>query len=81
MPIRCFWVLSQNINRIQAQNDMRSLAISMYCQDKDACLKYRESLEIEMGKVFEFIVDTRHERVDHKAVAKLKASLDKKKKK
>lgn len=54
MPIRCFWELSRNINRITAQDDMRKLSISMYCQDSDAALKYRERLELEMGTVFEY---------------------------
>lgn len=54
MPIRCFWELSRNINRITAQDDMRKLSISMYCQDSDAALKYRERLEIEMGTIFEY---------------------------
>ena len=54
MPIRCFWELSRNINRITAQDDMRKLSISMYCQDSDAALKYRERLELEMGTIFEY---------------------------
>lgn len=33
---------------------MRKLSISMYCQDSNAALKYRERLEVEMGTVFEY---------------------------
>lgn len=54
MPIRCFWLLHQNINRISAQEDMRALSISVVCQSKENTLKYRESLELEMGRVFEY---------------------------
>lgn len=82
MPIRCFWELSRNINRITAQDDMRKLAISMYCQDSKAALKYREHLEIEMGRVFEYSTTFKEiverEKLDkaglHKLQSKSKAS-------
>lgn len=77
MPIRCFWELSKNINRITAQDDMRKLSISCYCQDSEAATKYRERLEIEMGTVFEYTIDIKKEKLDRKGLQALKASLKK----
>jgi hypothetical protein len=76
MPIRCFWELSRNINRIQAHNDLRSMSIAMYSQGQEAALKYRERLEIEMGKVFEYSItheDLKKEKLDRAGLAELKA--------
>ncbi len=80
MPIRCFWELSRNINRISAQEDLRKLSISLYCQDRDASLKYRERLELEMGKIFEYSAThemINAEKLDRTGLSKLKASLKK----
>lgn len=77
MPIRCFWELSKNINRISAQEDMRGLSISCYCQDGEAASKYREHLELEMGRVFEYTIDIKQERLDREGLKALKASIKK----
>lgn len=75
MPIRCFWTLSQNINRISAQNDLRDLSIACYCQDREAATKYREHLEVEMGEVFEYTIDIHQQKIDREGLLSLKASL------
>ena len=73
MPIRCFWTLLGNINRISAQEDMRELSICMYAQSAEASSKYRERLEIEMGRVFEYTVDLKQEKLDREGLHSLKA--------
>lgn len=73
MPIRCFWTLSQNINRIQAQGDLRKLTISCICQDKEATGKYREQLVLEMGRIFEYTIDPTKEKLDREGLQALKA--------
>ena len=75
MPIRCFWTLSGNINRIQAQDDIRALSLACYSQDKEAATTYRERLEMEMGTVYEYTIDIAKEKLDRKGLQALKASL------
>lgn len=76
MPIRCFWALSENINRIQAQNDLRSLSIAMYAQGQESALTYRERLEVEMGEVIAYKYSSellKHEKLDRDGLNKLKS--------
>lgn len=58
MPIRCFWELSRNINRISAQNDLRALSVARYSQSysQEHITEFRDKLIIEMGEVFEYKV-------------------------
>ena len=75
MPIRCFWELSRNINRISAQQDMRLLTIVNLAMSKDGAQKYRDKLELELGDVITYKRDPKasmNEKLDRKGLAKLK---------
>lgn len=52
MPIRSFWLMLGNINRISAERDMRSLSVATASRStKDSNNQYRQSLVVEMGDV------------------------------
>ena len=53
MPIRRFWLLVKNINRISAERDMRTLTVTtVAAQGNDEARKsYRSQLILEMGTV------------------------------
>ena len=53
MPIRRFWLFSGNVDRIQAQKDLRALAISASSQDSKAATECRNRLVIELGNIQE----------------------------
>ncbi|WP_323016480.1 hypothetical protein [Castellaniella sp.] len=49
LPIRTFWRLSNNINRIRAETDIRSFHIALASQSRQAH-EFKDSLVIEMGE-------------------------------
>jgi hypothetical protein len=52
MPIRRFWLMQLNINRISAERDMRSLSVSAAAAcSGDGIKQYRETLVLEIGNV------------------------------
>jgi hypothetical protein len=57
LPIRVFWLMNFNIDRITAQNDGRSLNVAAVSQSSDGVRQYRERLEIETGTVVKFKFD------------------------
>lgn len=79
LPIRFFWTLHINIDRIQAQKDMRSLSL-MNCAfvGGEGAKKYRELLIMELGDVQEVKTDPMKEVLDRAALADLKNSIRKK---
>jgi hypothetical protein len=48
---KTFWAMSSNIDRIQAQKDMRRLSTALAATSPDACIQYREALDKEMGDI------------------------------
>lgn len=51
MPVRTFWFMNSQIDRVQAQKDMRSLTVAVCGQSsKEAAQNFRESLVIEVGE-------------------------------
>lgn len=78
MPIRCFWTLLGNINRIQAQDDLRSLSIACYSQDNKASQTYRETLIVEIGQVYEYQKIPNQDKLDREGLKALKALINKK---
>lgn len=79
MPIRCFWALAENINRIQAQDDIRQLSLLACAQSSEHAISYREKLVIEMGKVLEFAHTEESiratQKFDRDGLNRLKASI------
>ena len=75
MPIACFWELSKNINRISAQEDMRSLTIANLAMSSEGSQRYRERLEIELGEVMTYRHDAKSamsEKLDRKGLDKIR---------
>jgi len=57
LPIKAFWLMNRNIDRIAARQDLRRLSIAMCAQSSEAANHLRESLNAEGGTV----VKTRQE--------------------
>lgn len=51
MPIRRFWLLHRSIDRLQAEQDLRLLAISVGAQSAEGYKSTSERLRAEQGKV------------------------------
>jgi len=51
LPMRAFWLLSGNINRLRAEEDLRSLTIAAAAQQSEFAQEQRKSLIEEMGEV------------------------------
>ena len=68
MPIRAFWLMNSNIERVQAQKDMRSLTVAVCGHvGGDAATKHREKLVIELGEVVKLKSDPIREAVRDEA--------------
>jgi len=53
MPVRRFWLMTGNINRILATEDMRSLSVYSAAQGQEAAEEKRKQLILEIGDVTE----------------------------
>ena len=51
MPVRRFWLMNSNIQRIQAEFDLRKMSVVASAQDGKAYEQYRKTLVIEIGDV------------------------------
>ena len=52
LPIKAFWLMSNNINRISAEEDIRKLSIAASAASEDGFKGANEALRNEMGEVF-----------------------------
>jgi len=57
VPIKTFWMLSQNIERILAQKDMRALTVAVSGQGSEAAQSHRQNLIKEVGTIAKLVVD------------------------
>jgi hypothetical protein len=58
IPIKTFWLLNQNIDRIEAQKDRRSLSVAVCGQGgAEAASSLHERLVIESGEVVKLKFD------------------------
>jgi hypothetical protein len=57
MPSRRFWAMESAINRINANQDMRSLGVLASSQSKEGYEKMSERLVLEMGTIAEVAPD------------------------
>lgn len=57
IPIKTFWMLSQNIERILAQRDMRALTVAVSGQGTEAAQAHRQNLILEVGTIAKLNVD------------------------
>lgn len=53
LPMRTFWFMSNSIERILAQKDMRALTVAVCGQSSEAAIDHREKLVLELGPVVE----------------------------
>lgn len=49
MPMKTFWLLSQNIERVAATQDLRSLSVALAGQGGEHTKEFQERLILEMG--------------------------------
>ena len=52
MPLRVFWLLHSNINRLLAETDMRELSIATACQGAEGTKELYEKLFLEYDEPF-----------------------------
>lgn len=76
LPIQFFWQMHTNIDRIQAQEDMRTLTV-MNCafMGGEGAKEIRKQLVLEIGNVQEVKRNPLSEVLDRKALADLKNSI------
>ncbi len=51
LPIQAFWLMSSNIRRIKAGDDLRNLMTATAAQTADGIQEYRERLIVDIGEV------------------------------
>jgi len=49
LPLKTFWLMSRNVDRIQAQKDMRSLTVAVCSESAEGAATYRQRLVVEAG--------------------------------
>ena len=54
LPIRTFWFMSECINRIRAELDMRSLSVSAAVNSSEGMKEKFDELSRDLGKVTQF---------------------------
>lgn len=56
LPIRTFWHLDRNINRLQAQSDLRAMGVSMATQTTkiENLNRFRDDLVLELDDPYKF---------------------------
>lgn len=52
MPIRAFWLMSGNIRRVRAGNDLRAMMVATVAQAPEGAKEMQERLVLEMGDVY-----------------------------
>lgn len=52
LPIRTFWMLNANVDRLSAQQDLRSLSVNLASQStsNDSVLRLRDALVLELDE-------------------------------
>lgn len=71
MPIRTFWSFNKNMNRIQADNDLRAMDIALSSNSGEYAKELRDRLVETLASPFKA-----EQPIDHKAgISKLKVLL------
>jgi hypothetical protein len=73
LPVRAFWVMNRNIDRLRAEEDLRSIKVGIATQSDEANKKITEHLFKERGEWITFspLASHLHKR-DEDGVARLK---------
>jgi hypothetical protein len=48
LPIRAFWTMNRNINRLLAETDLRALMLHVSRQTSESCMAYEAKLRAEV---------------------------------
>jgi hypothetical protein len=73
MPIRTFWLMNSNIERVSAQKDMRSIAVAVCSMGGEAVQEVHRRLVIETGTIAKLKLDPIRDAVrDEQGIAVLK---------
>ena len=72
IPIRAFWLLNENINRLFAETDIRQLSVLASARSSEGAKEMNTNLTIELGEVLKAGPDTKDER-DQAGFDELKA--------
>jgi hypothetical protein len=76
VPISFFWQLHINIDRIQAQQDMRGLTlINCAFNGGEPAQEFRKQLILEIGEVQKIKFDPMRERLDRNKLHELKTAI------
>lgn len=52
LPLRTFWLMHRNIDRIEAKRDMRAMSVSLVAQSTpDGAKQFRQELLVEAGTI------------------------------
>ncbi|MFP3609176.1 hypothetical protein SB778_03565 [Paraburkholderia sp. SIMBA_050] len=73
LPIRAFWTLNRNINRLLAETDLRALMLHVSRQSSEGCAAYEAKLRAEVYAAKE--TDPLNAERDEAGFAELKAMV------
>lgn len=73
LRLRLFWLMSQNIDRIDAQKDMRRLTVANASQSVEGAQACRDRLETELGDIVKVPPDQVNAQRDEKGFEELRA--------
>lgn len=54
MPMRTFWMMHRNIDRLMAESDLRMLSVIAYGQSGEGIEQFSQDMRRQMGRVVEF---------------------------
>ena len=74
MPIKTFWMMHKNIDRLMAEADLRMLSVVAYGQSGEGIEKFSEDMRKQMGQVavIDEIQAAFKEEIDSEGLASLK---------
>lgn len=52
LPIKTFWMLNKNVNRLLAEKDLRALSMAINSQSNEGVTALREKLSEELGNPY-----------------------------
>ncbi|HYG86989.1 MAG TPA: hypothetical protein VD978_12085 [Azospirillum sp.] len=61
LPIRAFWLLNRNIDRLTAEEDMRAMTNTLCAQSGEGYRLHAAALSEQMGQVV-LVIDTTYDR-------------------
>jgi hypothetical protein len=75
LPIRAFWTLNRNINRLLAEEDLRALMLHAARQSPEGAREHENKLRAELYQQEEKKFDPLNEKRDEAGFAELKAMV------